>query len=154
MIQVEVKNLKTEMYKVRSRFLRLQNTIVAGALMDASEPVVVTAQATAPVRTGQLRGRIGPTLSKRTTVVVGAMRLSRADKGFPYWDRFQERGFTAVGRSKRASGARQSARKIPGKHFLERAGRSQFDAVSRIFAERVFKGFAEIQEAGEKAGIV
>lgn len=150
MIEVDVKNAKLEFYKLRSRFQKLERFILADALMESSQPVVIAAQASAPVRSGRLRGRMGPTLQKRgskVSVAVGAVRLSRADKGFPYWDRFMERGFTATGRAKKSK-ASGSARFIPGKHFIEEAGRTSFDRVSQIFSERIFQRFREIEESG------
>src|SRR5262245_1868618 len=114
---VEVKDAKKEFYKLRARFTKLQKFVLAEALMESSEPVVATASASAPIRTGRLKGRIGPTLLQqrrgRITVAVGAVRLSRADKGFPYWDRFMERGFTATGRAKKSK-HKGAARVIPG----------------------------------------
>src|SRR5262245_7472661 len=121
---IQVKDAKLAMFKLRARFTRLQKFVLAEALMESSEPVVQSAAAGAPVRTGRLRGRIGPTLVQgrggRISVAVGALRLSRSDKGFPYWDRFMERGFHATGRAKK-SRFKGSPRFIPGKHFIEQA---------------------------------
>ena len=152
---VEVKDAKKEFYKLRARFTKLQKFVLAEALMESSEPVLATASASAPVRTGRLKSRIGPTLLQqrrgRITVAVGAVRLSRADKGFPYWDRFMERGFTATGRAKKSK-HKGAARVIPGKHFIEQAGKQNFERVQRIFSQRVFQRFNEMQEAGTASG--
>jgi hypothetical protein len=124
--------------------------------MEASEPIVAAAQAGAPVLTGRLRGRIGPTLLKRrggVAVAIGAIKLSRNDKQFPFYDRFQERGFRAMGRASRKT-FKGTARQIPGKRFLEKAGTSQAGRAQQIFSTRVFQRFREIQDAGIAAGLV
>lgn len=156
-VKVEVKQLRRAMFALRGRFLKLQNVIVGEALLAASEPVVAAAQAGAPVLTGRLRGRIGPRLVKAgrgrpISVVIGAIKHSRNDKQFPFWDRFQERGFRAMGRANRRT-FKGSPRKIPGKKFLEKAGRSQADRARQIFAARVFQRFSEIRDAGIAAGL-
>lgn len=155
-VKVDIKGAKRAMFALRGRFLKLQNVIMGEALLEASEPIVAAAQPGAPVLTGRLRGRIGPTLRKQrggVNVAIGAIRHSRNDKLFPFWDRFQERGFRAMGRANRRT-FKGTARKIPGKHFLENAGKSQIGAAEKIFAARVFQRFAEVQEAGVAAGIV
>jgi len=163
MMNVTVKDAKLQIFKLRSRFLKLQRTVIAEALLEASQPIVTTAQGLAPVlsspkrgrQVGQLRGRIGPTLLKRGTgfaVAIGAVRFSKSDKQFPFWDRFQERGFRAMGRANRKTAKRFTV--VAGKNFLKKAGEQNFRKSEQIFAARVFKRFEEIQEAGQAAGLV
>lgn len=153
-VKVEVKNLKRAFFALRGRFRKLQRTIIGEALMEASQPIVAAAQANAPILTGRLRGRIGPTLLKGgMAVAIGAIRHSRNDRMFPFYDRFQELGFRAMGRANRRT-FKGTPRKIPGRRFLQKAGESQWRASERIFAARVFQRFGEVQAAGEAAGIV
>lgn len=163
-IKVTVKDAKLQIFKLRSRFLKLQRTVISEALLEASQPIVTTAQALAPVlstpkrgrQPGQLRGRIGPTLLKRrgggAAVAIGAVRFSKSDKQFPFWDRFQERGFRATGRATRKTAKRFTV--VAGKNFLKRAGEQNFAKVEQIFAARLLKRFEEIQDAGIAAGLV
>jgi hypothetical protein len=150
LLKVEVKDAKRAFFKLRGRFIKLQRTIVAGALIEAAEPIDRGAEADAPVRSGELRGSINPALVKKGTfarlrVIIGPGR--RLLKG-----RYQELGFKATGRATRA--AADNPRFIPGKHYLRTAGARNSSAAERIFASRVIKGFEEIQDAGEAIGIV
>jgi HK97 gp10 family phage protein len=155
-ITVDVKQAKREFFKIRGRFLKLQRTVVGEALTAGAIPVAESARAAAPVGTGELRRSIGSTEPRfrrgRIGVDVGPLRLSKNDRRFPFYARFQELGWRATGRATRKTA--RNPRQIPGKHFLRKAGEQNFSRTQNIFAERLFKGFAEIQSAGEAAGIV
>jgi hypothetical protein len=155
-ITVDVKQAQKEIFKLRARFSKLQRIVIAEALFEASAPLVAAAQAAAPTRTGRLRGRIAPTLMKRrgigASVGVSPVRLSKKEKLFPFYGRFQEMGWKATGRATRKSAKRYTV--IAGKHFLRSAGQRTAGQVEKIFAARIFQRFAEIQSAGESAGIV
>jgi hypothetical protein len=153
-IRVEAKDLKREMFKVRARFAKLQRSILGEALEFAATPLVERARDLAPVgETGRLRERIqfvkARNIRGSTVVEVGPVKFRRNDRNFPFYALFQERGFKAVGRKRRGPG-----RQIAGKHFLKRAGEQTFSQVESIFARRMFQKFAEIQAAGEAAGLV
>lgn len=162
-IKVEVKDAKRLFFRVRGRFLKLQREIVGEALQEASEPIVQAARQLAPKGTGKrsrasrLYGPLATSISGvllkprglRVTLQVTPARVKSA--GFPFYGLFQERGWKATGRRKR--GTAKNPRFIPGKHFLERAGKQNFAAAERIFAARVFQRFAQIQEAGGAAGL-
>lgn len=154
-IRVEVIDAKKEFFKLRSRFAKLQRTIIAEGLIAASEPIVSAAQAAAPTRTSLLRGRIAPTLIRRRgqpVVMVGPVRFSRSDKRFPFYGLFQEKGWKATGRATRKTA--KSPRFIPGKRFLQRGGEQGFSRAEQIFARKVIADFEAVQAAGEAAGIV
>lgn len=155
-LQIDLKQARREMFRVRGRFLKLQRTVVGEALEFASVPVVEAAKANAPIgATGRLRSRIQFINARQKrgllTVDVGPARFGKGDKLFPFWGRFQEHGWRAMGRASRKTVKHWRA--IPGKHFLRRAGEQNFSRVERIFSERVFRGLAEIQAAGEAAGL-
>lgn len=155
-IIVDTKQAKREFFKIRGRFLKLQRTVIGGALEEAAEPVVIAARANAPRRTGLLQLSIGATKPKnfrgRLSVAVGPLKASKNDKSFPFYGRFQELGWKATGRAKRRTA--KNPRSIPGKHFLRQAGTQSYAQVEQIFARRVFDGLSEIQAAGVEAGIV
>ena len=155
-IKVDVKQAKREFFKIRGRFLKLQRTVIGEGLTAAAQPVVQTAQANAPRLTGRLQSRILATPPKnfrgRLGVAVTPARFSKGDKLYPFYGRFQELGWKATGRATRKTA--KNPRPIPGKHFLRNAGTQNFERMKNIFAERVFKGLAEIQSAGEEIGLV
>lgn len=155
-IQVDVKQAKREFYRIRGRFLKLQRTIIGEALTAAAEPIAAAAKAGAPRRTGLLQLRIQSTKPKlfrgRLGVAVTPVRYGKREKNYPFYGRFQELGWKATGRANRKTA--KNPRLIPGKHFLREAGQANFAAAERIFAAKVFAGFAELQSAGEAAGIV
>lgn len=156
-ITVDTKQARREFFKIRGRFLKLQRTVIGGALEAAAEPVAQAASAAAPFETGRLRERIQATKARRgrgglLTVGVGPVRFSKGDKLFPFYGRFQELGWKATGRATRRTA--KNPRLIPGKHFLRSAGAQNFARAEQIFAARLFAGLAEIQDAGEAAGIV
>jgi Bacteriophage protein of unknown function (DUF646). len=158
MITVDLKRAKREFFRIRGRFIKLERTVVANALLAASEPIDQAAEAGAPVGiTGRLRSRIGPTLIKKGTfarlrVDIGPIRFGKSDKSFPFYGRFQELGWKATGRATRKTA--KHPRQISGKHFLRNAGQQNFARAESIFAARIFAGFAEIQSAGEELGLV
>lgn len=155
-VNINLKQARREMFRVRGRFLKLQRTVIGEALEFASVPTVEAAKAAAPVLRGRLRQRIQflPAKPKRgmINVDIGPARFGKRDKRFPYWGIMQERGFFATGRATRKT--TKGARFIEGKHFLKKAGESTFTRTEKIFAERVFRGLQEIQSAGESAGLV
>lgn len=163
-IRVEVKDAKRLFFRVRGRFLKLQRTIIGEALEEAARPIVQAAQQLAPRSRGkrsQASQQYGPLASSikgvllkprgtRVRLDVTPAKMSKA--GFPFYGLFQERGWKATGRANKRTAT--NPRQIPGKHFLERAGKQNFASAERIFAARVFQRFGEIQEAGVAAGIV
>ena len=155
-INVDTKQAKREFFKIRGRFLKLQRTVVGEALSAAAAPIVAAARSAAPRDSGRLQSRIDVTPPKnfrgRLNVAVGPLRFSKSDKLFPFYGRFQETGWRATGRASRRTA--KNPRQIPGKHFLRNAGAQNIGRAEQIFAERLFKGLAEIQEAGEAAGLV
>jgi HK97 gp10 family phage protein len=155
-VRVDAKEAKREFFKIRGRFLKLQRTIIGEALTAAAAPIAEAAQAAAPRLTGRLKERIQTTAPKnfrgRLGITVGPVRFSKREKNFPFYGKFQELGWKATGRATRKSA--KNPRAIPGKHFLRNAGTQNFTRAEQIFAARVFKGFAEVQSAGEAAGLV
>lgn len=125
----------------------LRKNVVRGALRDAARPIVSQARTNAPILTGLLRKRIGTFTSKLRRARTGEIgvfikprisnkaRKAKDRTQDPFYYRFQEAGYHAVG-SRRVSGGRATraqrlkesgARFIPGKIFLGRA----FDAKRR-----------------------
>lgn len=155
-VTIDLKQAKREIFKVRSRFQKLQRTVVGQALEFASVPIVVAAKAAAPLDTGRLRERIQfvpwRNIRSKPTVNVGPVKFRKNEKAFPFWGLFQEKGWRAMGRANRKTFKRYT--RMPGKHFLRKAGEQNFNRAQDIFAERVFNGLAEIQQAGETAGII
>ena len=76
----------------------------------------------------------------------GVRDLVEANKKLPKFER--KKALTSL------KASRRRIKFIPGKHFLKRAGETAFPRIQTIFAERVFRGLAEIQRSGESAGIV
>lgn len=155
-IKVDTKQAKREFFRIRGKFLKLQRSIIGEALTASAQPVIHAAAAAAPSLSGRLRQRIGATNPKvfrgRLSVAMGPLRLSRNDKLFPFYGRFQERGWRATGRANRRTA--KSPRLIPGKHFLRNAGTQNYSATEQIFSRKLFEGFDAIQSAGEDLGIV
>jgi len=137
----------------------IRRKVVRGALRDAARPFVQAARANAPVRTGLLRKRIGTFTSKikrgqngEVGVYVkprasNAARRAKIKSADPFYYRFQEIGFHAVGRRKirggrraRAANLKESgARFIPGKMFIGRAFAAQQRRALEIFQSAVKK---------------
>ena len=137
--------------------LRLK--VVRGALRAAARPIVAAARANAPVRTGLVKKRIGTMASKikrgqngdigvyirpRATKLARKTKLVSQD---PYYYKFQEAGFHAVGRHKVGGGRKNraarlkasGARFIPGKAFLGRAFETQQRTALDIFQAAIKK---------------
>ncbi len=137
----------------------LRRKVVRAALRDAARPIVAQARANAPVRTGLVKRRIGVASSKLKRGQGGeigvyirprASSLARRTKNRaqdPWYYRFQEAGFHAVGsrrvggsRNNRADRLKQSgARFIPGKAFLGRAFQSEQRNALAIFQTAIKK---------------
>jgi HK97 gp10 family phage protein len=137
----------------------MRRKVVRGALRDAARPFVQAARANAPVLTGLMRKRIGTFTSKLKRGQNGEIgvyvkpRASNAARRAknraldPFYYRFQEAGFHAVGRRKVKGGRRaraanlaaSGARFIPGKMFLGRAFASQQRRALEIFQSAVKK---------------
>lgn len=144
----------------------LRRRVVRGALRDAAKPIVKAARANAPVKTGLVQKRIGVSASKikngrngelgvyirpRATKLARKTKLRSQD---PYYYRFQEAGFHAVG-SRRVSGGRRAraanlkkskARFIPGKVFLGRAFESQQRNALAIFQAAIKKRIGQANQ--------
>lgn len=133
---------------------------VRGALREAAKPIVQQAKANAPVRTGLVKKRIGVSSSKifkpsrgivgvyirpRATALARRTKLTSQD---PFYYRFQEAGFYAVGRRRlrirtrsgqdtelrrAVEASRRGARYIEGKAFLGRAFESRRHAALAAF---------------------
>lgn len=155
-IQVDVKQAKREVNKLRRRFLKLQRTVFGEALTESAAPIVAAAKAAAPRRTGLLRLRIQSTKPEmfkgRLGVAVTPVRNSKREKNFPFYGRFQEMGWKHTGTAKKKDA--QKFTQIEGIFFLRDAGENNFATAERIFAARVFATMKEIQSAGEAAGLV
>lgn len=172
-LSIDTKKAQVEAFKLRGRFIKFQRFLLAPALFDASEPIVASAQANAPVlqtpkrgrQAGLLRSRIAPTLMKarpgQVTVGIGPVRLTKNEKRFPFYGLFQEKGWFLTShtpkdranlttRQARAAGkptkkaSRQRIRFIGGKHFLKQAGEANAERAHQIFAARVFQKFKEM----------
>jgi len=149
-------NARKVMGRLRGKFAALQRRAIGTALIEGSYPIVRAAQGLAPVRTGRLRGRIAPTLTRwrgvGMRVAIGPVRLSKKEKAFPYYGLFQEKGWKATGRATRRTAT--NPKQKPGKHYLRRAGEAHWKQTEQIFATRLFREFEAIQEAGIAAGLV
>lgn len=156
-INVQVKDAKKLFFQVRGRFLKLQRTIVGDALQAGAQPIVAAARSAAPVlqeakrgrRPGQIRVRMGAVVvakGNRVRVDIGPIQYSKRDKDFPFWARWQEKGWKATGRAKR--GSAKSSRQIPGKFFLRSAAQSNIGQAFQIWSARVIQGFQEADRAG------
>ena len=137
----------------------LRRKVVRGALRDAAKPIVKAARANAPVKTGLVQKRISVATSKikrgqngelGVYIRPSATRLARKTKltsQDPYYYKFQEAGFHAVGRRKVGGGRKaraerikaSGARFIPGKAFLGRAFETQQRAALDIFQAAIKK---------------
>lgn len=155
-VKVEVKNLKREMFKVRARWLRLQKETVGEALQFAGRPIVEAYRASVPILQTPKRGRIPGLLRQRigsviqskqsgvTTLRIGPL-TSRRDKNGPFYARFIEKGFHAVGRARRGTG--KGARFIPGRHSLRAAALAHSEQAFTVFKARVIQKFEQDQAA-------
>jgi HK97 gp10 family phage protein len=137
----------------------LRRKVVRGALRDAARPIVRQARANAPVLTGLVRKRITVASSRikrgqRGEIGVyirpSATRLARKTKltsQDPYYYRWQEAGFHAVG-SRRVAGGRRNrvdrlrqmgVRFIEGKKFMGRAFESRQREALAVFTQAIKK---------------
>jgi len=156
-VKVEVKNLKREMFKLRARWLKLNRETVGEALQFAAQPIVAAAQAAAPVLKtpktnripGLLRQRIGSALQVRqsgvTTLRIGPLFLSRAEKTGPFYAKFQEKGWQATGRARRSKAKRRTP--VPGLHFLRNAALAHTAQAFTVFKARLIQKFEADQGA-------
>lgn len=141
----------------------MRRRVVRGALLAAARPIVQAAKANAPVRTGLVKKRIGTFTSKIKNGRKGeygvyikprATRAARKTKNRaqdPYYYKFQEEGFHAVGGRRVGGGSRRRkatlaklvrvgrARFIPGKAFIGRAFESQKYAAVKAFVAEIKK---------------
>lgn len=147
----------------------VQRRGIRAGLNAASRLVRDKARATAPVRTGALKRNIQAKLGRirgnsiSAYVGVEAGKVPEADESGrvkfktrrgvksrklsarerrgedPFYYKFQERGFTAVGRRKGGTG-----KKIPGKHFLRSALENNesdvVEAFTKASRERIERG--------------
>lgn len=156
---VSLDGLKDAKQAIEALTKDLRRKVVRGALRAAARPIVQAARANAPVKTGLVRKRIGVSASKIKRGQNGeigvyirptATRLARKTKNSaldPFYYRFQEAGFHAVG-SRRIKGGRRNraarlkasgARFIPGKKFLGRAFESQQRRALEVFQDAIRK---------------
>jgi HK97 gp10 family phage protein len=133
--------------------------VVRGALREAARPIVRQARINAPVLTGLIRKRIGTFTSKirrRQLGEVGVFikprisnqaRRLKLNNQDPYYYRWVEAGYHAVG-SRRIKGGRETrarnlkasgARFIPGKIFMGRAFDSKKGEALSIFQSAIKK---------------
>lgn len=156
---VRVKGLADAKAAIEALTKDLRLRVARGALRDAARPIVNAAKTNAPVRTGLVKKRIGVSASKikrgktgeigvyirpRATALVRKTKLRAQD---PWYYRFQEAGFHAVGRRRVGGGRRaragrlkaSGARFIPGKAFLGRAFEAQQRAALEIFQKAIKK---------------
>lgn len=138
---------------------KMRKKIVRSALRAASKPIIAAAKANAPIKTGLLQRRIGAFTSKKYNGRTGVIGLyikprssakARKTKNLsqdPFYYRFQEAGFHAVGSKRIAGGKRRRAatlatgkyRFIEGKKFLGRAFESQSKNALSIFTAEIKK---------------
>lgn len=137
----------------------LRRKVVRGALRDAARPIVQAAKSNAPVFSGLVKRRIGVFASRlkrghsgEVGVYIKPRSSSAARKAKnraldPFYYRFQEAGYHAVG-SRRIKGGRRAraenlkasgARFIPGKAFMGRAFQSQQRVALQIFQDAIKK---------------
>jgi len=134
----------------------MRRRVVRGALRAAARPIVNQARSNAPVRTGLVKKRmsvmtsriakgrneIGVYIRPRATALARREKIKALD---PYYYKFQEAGFHAVGtrrvrggRRARADNLRSSgARFIPGKMFIGRAFESRGSEALAIFKAQI-----------------
>jgi HK97 gp10 family phage protein len=137
--------------------IKMRKKIVRSALKAAAKPIITAAKANAPVKTGLVKRRIGAFSSKKYTGRDGIIGIyikpkssakARKTKNSaldPFYYRFQEMGYHAVGRKRIAGGKRRRAaelatgkyRYIPGKAFLGNAIESQSKNAIDIFTESI-----------------
>lgn len=158
MPDIQIKGLRQLEDRMRNFPAKLQKRAIKKALSAGARLVVRAAKANAPEgATGALKrniiakagpkrrdiagstryiigvrhGKVNTRSTKSALGVVRKRRVSAYDKRGqdPYYYRFQERGFTAIGRAKRGS----AGRKIPGRNFLRDALTGTHRAVSETF---------------------
>ena len=135
----------------------MRRKVVRGALREAARPIVRQARSNAPVDTGLVRkrisvmsskikrgqrGEIGVYIRPSATKLSRKLKLSTQD---PYYYRWQEAGFHAVGRRRVAGGRRNrvdrlrqtGARFIEGKKFMGRAFESRQREALAIFTDAI-----------------
>ena len=164
---VSIEGLKDAKEAIEALTRDMRKKVVRGALRDAAKPIVQAARANAPVKTGLVRKRLGVSASKLKRGKNGevgvyirprATSLARKTKNRaldPFYYRFQEAGFHAVG-SKRINGGRKNraarlkasgARFVPGKKFMGRAFESQQRSALAIFQDAIKK---RIEQANQR----
>ena len=133
--------------------------VVRGALREAARPIVRQARANVPVLTGLIRKRIGTFTSKimrRQLGEVGVFikprisnkaRRLKLNNQDPYYYRWVEAGYHAVG-TRRVRGGRETrarnlkasgARFIPGKVFMGRAFATKQGEALSVFKDAIKK---------------
>jgi HK97 gp10 family phage protein len=135
----------------------MRGKVVRGALREAARPIVRQARSNAPVLTGLVKKRItvassrlyrgkggviGVYIRPSATKLARKLKLTSQD---PYYYRWQEAGFHAVGTRRVAGGRRNrvdrlrtsGARFIEGKKFMGRAFESRQREAVTIFSDAI-----------------
>lgn len=163
MTEIKITGLAELDRKLKEFAPKVARRMMNRALLAGAKPIVQQAKALAPVGTDRaIQQNIKAKLSRRdklngatNRVVIGvehgkqknAGRTKRDRyRGDPFYWRFQELGFHAVGRRKAANRAERRARKadmptygrfIPGKKFMQRALDQQAEIAVAAVAERL-----------------
>lgn len=165
MPDIQIKGLRQLEDRMRAFPAKLQRRAMKKALAAGARLIVREAKSNAPIASGALKRNIvakagpkrrdiagstryivgvlhGKTNTRETKNIRGAVRKRRVSaydrRGQdPYYFRFQELGFTAIGRAKRGS----AGRKIAGRHFLRNAlqtkSKEAVEAIRRVLAQEV-----------------
>jgi len=166
-ITVELKGLRELRPRIRGLADRVQRRIMNAALLAGGRVIVRAAKAAAPNRTGAVRRNILVKIAKQkmgydNRAILGVRhgrvntkRGSAYDKRGqdPFYWRFQEFGFRAIGRrgrqsrfERRTGVSRRSGaafRQVAGKRFVTNAASNQagaaFQAIQRSLADQLAK---------------
>ncbi|MGR8921868.1 MAG: HK97 gp10 family phage protein [Gammaproteobacteria bacterium] len=143
-----------ELNRALKRFpARLQGRATRAALLAGARVIARGAKSAAPRRTGALRKNIVAKRGNRrydkpgrVRAIVGVRHGKTRTRGRqtaydrrgqdPFYFRFQELGYRAVGRSKRR-GRKSAGRRIPGKRFLTNAARTEGRAAFTAVRDRL-----------------
>jgi len=144
MSEIRIRGLAELTRELKAFPLKLQRRALTNAMRAGAREIVKEVKARAPVDTGALKRNVGTKRGRKTfdrglvaRQIVGVRHGKVNTRGTsiydrrgvdPFYYRFQERGFTAVGRKKAANRTTRAARRlgfgntggrfIPGRKFL------------------------------------
>lgn len=134
-MSVKIEGLDALTRRLKQFPVTLQRRALGNAMRAGAREIAREVKARAPVDSGVLRRNIGTKRGRRQfdrglvqRQIIGVKHGRTNKRGDPFYFRFQEKGYTAVGRRKAANRATRLARRlgfgntggrfIPGRKFL------------------------------------